>query len=370
MPVLFLTGHTHYRGYKQLDDTTISFEAGHYLDTIGFISYTRENANDDTFRYEYLDTNRRLLFEQTLGFPQYEDGQTENGKELSNFISSTRNKLGLTKEIGCAPRNYYIERHIDEDDSLWGLYRNEVVPKIFVPERESKGEKEDSVPIVMLLSSGTWRYDILNNAPLIVDDIMVVAPFNNSIVEMGTFSSSVILQANRTLNERRGDIVKMSLLPEYILIGHILTTNISKYRLYTQDFDVKSVQNVLEKIAPHQIKVQKTEYTSTMIWISFVQKYWNCAAVSDQLPGWFSSSMNFVTGNDNGVDNLSLGYFSLILFGCVGFLIWFHSFFLRSRFLIKSVGCSDATTTHIKYQVITKYARQDEECAGMMCETK
>mmetsp|Transcript_133 Transcript_133/g.157 ORF Transcript_133/g.157 Transcript_133/m.157 type:complete len:110 (-) Transcript_133:831-1160(-) len=33
VPIVFITGHTHYRGFHQIDDYSISFEAGKYLDT-------------------------------------------------------------------------------------------------------------------------------------------------------------------------------------------------------------------------------------------------------------------------------------------------------------------------------------------------
>ena len=39
MPVQFITGHTHYRGYHIIDDMATSAEAGRYLDTVGFVSF-------------------------------------------------------------------------------------------------------------------------------------------------------------------------------------------------------------------------------------------------------------------------------------------------------------------------------------------
>jgi hypothetical protein len=35
IPIQFLTGHTHYRGWNKVDEHSSSFEAGHYLDTLG-----------------------------------------------------------------------------------------------------------------------------------------------------------------------------------------------------------------------------------------------------------------------------------------------------------------------------------------------
>jgi hypothetical protein len=45
MPVQFVTGHTHYRRYMDLDPLSTSFEAGRYMDTVGFVSFpTKETA--------------------------------------------------------------------------------------------------------------------------------------------------------------------------------------------------------------------------------------------------------------------------------------------------------------------------------------
>lgn len=51
-PVQFVTGHTHYRGFSKVDDAASSFEAGHYLDTLGWISFDLED--DVWFNYEYV----------------------------------------------------------------------------------------------------------------------------------------------------------------------------------------------------------------------------------------------------------------------------------------------------------------------------
>jgi hypothetical protein len=39
IPIQFITGHTHHRRYARVDDLSASFEAGRYLDTVGFVSF-------------------------------------------------------------------------------------------------------------------------------------------------------------------------------------------------------------------------------------------------------------------------------------------------------------------------------------------
>ena len=44
VPVQFITGHTHYRGIHTMDEASVSFEAGRFLDTIGFVSFPKKQT--------------------------------------------------------------------------------------------------------------------------------------------------------------------------------------------------------------------------------------------------------------------------------------------------------------------------------------
>jgi 2',3'-cyclic-nucleotide 2'-phosphodiesterase (5'-nucleotidase family) len=296
VPIAFITGHTHYRGVKQLEEATMTFEAGKYLDTVGFVSFPREaSARIDNasslFQSVFLDTNRKLLFEDTLGYTSFEDGETQNGKALSRFINDTRTKLGLEEEIGCAPQSYFVERHIEDDDSLWKLYRDEVVPKIF-GSRQTQEQMQENLPIAMMLSKGSWRYDIFDTTTLVADDIMVVAPFNDTVVYMGAFSATVILQVNETINKQESQYgTWRPMLPDYVLIGDVIdedAASTAKYHLYSHDFDAKGIEKVLNDILPDQsTTIKETEYRSTLLWMSFVKEFWGCDGGLSHPSDWF-----------------------------------------------------------------------------------
>mmetsp|Transcript_1080 Transcript_1080/g.2412 ORF Transcript_1080/g.2412 Transcript_1080/m.2412 type:complete len:717 (-) Transcript_1080:421-2571(-) len=325
IPVVFVTGHTHYRGVKQFDDRTITFEAGRYLDTVGFISLPKKESvrgtkpSSSVFGHAFLDASRKVLFQDTLGFSSVEDGPTKDGKDLSAFIDHTRKKLGLEREIGCAPHSYFVNRHLDAPDSMWGLYRDQVIPKMFSTRKamaaigEEAVEEEDDLPMAMLLATETWRYDLHTNSTLVVDDINSIAPFNDTVVYLGVFSSEVIFQANHTLNKYHNDgdsVWKHFRLPKFIMLGDIIYSESSatspsgsendhssitttKYNLYTHDFNAKQIQKVLKKIAPtEKSEITKTQYTSTLIWLGFVEKYWSCdraeAEIPERHPGYHS----------------------------------------------------------------------------------
>ena len=141
MPVQFVTGHTHYRGWKLVDDYSSTFEAGHYLDTLGWISFdlpTKESAsttdgsatasNEEAgsgsesgsgiwFNYEYVDANMESLYNFTgkdeASFP------TEQGDQITAAIQDTVTKLNLTDLLGCPPQSYSYSASLDADDSLY-----------------------------------------------------------------------------------------------------------------------------------------------------------------------------------------------------------------------------------------------------------
>ena len=341
-PIVFATGHTHYRGVKQLEDLTLTFEAGRYLDTVGFVSIPKkesvlssrdEETNDapsSVFGYVFLDANKKVLFEDTLGFSSAECGETKDGTDFSAFIEHTRKRLGLEDEIGCAPHSYHVNRHLDATDSLWGLYRDQVVPQVFSVEHAmatieggetDQDKEEETLPMAMLLQKGDWRYDLYSNASMVVDDVYAISPFNDTVVHMGTFSANVILEANKTLNHKHS-----GMLPSFILIGDLAGSSSSsssssgssssmarhtsastantKYHLYTHKFGVGSLQSALKKIVPSDetIKPRETGYTSSLIWLAFVKKYWPCDQKVVEIPN-DSSNINIDINNDNINDN-------------------------------------------------------------------
>mmetsp|Transcript_8693 Transcript_8693/g.10163 ORF Transcript_8693/g.10163 Transcript_8693/m.10163 type:complete len:691 (+) Transcript_8693:147-2219(+) len=357
-PVVFITGHTHYRGVKQLDDLTMTFEAGRFMDTVGFVSFpkkesVRNNNSSALFSHKFLDANQKVLFQDTLGFSRLGDGSTKNGKDLSTFIDQTRQKLGLKEEIGCAPQSYFVERHVDAKDSLWGLYRDEVIPKIFFSSRqtmitieEEATNEEDDLPMAMLLSKDSWRYDLFNNATLIVDDIDAVAPFNDTVVHLGTFTAKVILKANRTLNEYQDgdDLTWLPTLPNFILIGSLdkYDANNTKYHLYSHEVDAENVQKILRRLAPEEHgTIKKTEFRSTMIWMAFVDEYWTCDGEVGQLPEWFPTPQSVVqnlNSDEKDYTKLLIAIFIImVILGLVATVIAMFWIFFQKYLLYQPV---------------------------------
>lgn len=310
--VVFATGHTHYRGVKELEDLTITFEAGRYLDTVGFVSLpskdtlAQQKNSSSVFGHKYLDASKKVLFQDTLGFENAEDGKTKDGQDFSDFIAHTRAKLELDKELGCAPMSYHVSTHIGTPGSMWGLYRDEVIPKIFTEEKVMKKfeqeviHDDEDLPYAMLLPSGSWRYNLYNNAKITVDDIYAVAPFNDTVVHLGVFSAETILAVNKTMNHKKGA------LPSQILIGDLVHgDSTQKHHLYTHEFGSDNMKQALQRVAPDEpVEITKAGITSSLIWLAFAEKYWPCDGEIGKLPEWFSryQQSNHKTLNSNIVN--------------------------------------------------------------------
>jgi len=340
--VVFATGHTHYRGFKQLEDLSMTFEAGRYLDTVGFVSLPSKDSilekknTTSVFGHKYLDASKKVLFQDTLGFETAEEAKTKDGKEFSDFIDHTRAKLGLDRELGCAPMNYYTSKHPDLPGSMWGLYRDEVVPKVFKEQKilqgfENEIAPEEDLPYAMLLPSGNWRYNLYNNASVVVDDVYAISPFNDTVIHMGVFSPETILALNQTMNHK-----KSGHLPSLVLVGDLVGKDYStkKHHLYTHEFGMANMKKSLEKIAPSEkVEITKTKITSSLIWLAFVEKYWPCDGTLGKLPDWFPQhkQSNHQTFNSIAVDHydwlallpMTIITWKAVVFSALAVMAWF-----------------------------------------------
>ena len=165
--------------------------------------------------------------------------------------------------------------------SLYGLYKNEVIPKMFF----SQEDTEDTTS-VMFVATESFRYDIHARSPLVVDDIWAVAPFNDTVVGLGLVSGEIILKLNETIN---GNLTEQwfGKIPNYVLIGDIPDEQKS-FKFYTHDFGSDKIANLLKEIDPSiVIEPTITPYSSTLLWLSFVIENWTCDGSTGRLPDWF-----------------------------------------------------------------------------------
>jgi 2',3'-cyclic-nucleotide 2'-phosphodiesterase (5'-nucleotidase family) len=274
VPIQFVTGHTHYRSNYRPDSSSHSVEAGRYLDTVGFVSFPKastllsELANgngnaSDLFQHVFLDANVETLT-KTLAVTLL---QTANGHALSKFIARTRSELGLNNVIGCAAQSYFIDRSLDDENSLWRLFRDKLVPK---------GYSGDEV---FLLGKGGWRYDVLQGN-VTVDNVLAISPFNESLLVWKGVPSATIAKLVDTLNAFP-DQAFLHDLPNYILAPARNFSAVNEtYDLITDQFEVSLMQQQMGIIDQSTADItpvpMQPATTTTSVWINFFQSENEC----------------------------------------------------------------------------------------------
>lgn len=297
MPVQFITGHSHIRAFTRLDAQSTSFEAGHYLDTIGFASFplfqppqdgsrNGENYSNSTalvveppsnlFHHIFLDATLSTLHE-TLNLGP-ENMTTPKGAALSHLIRDTQEKLGLFNILGCASESYYLSNGLDKQHSLWGLYVTEVLPWFF-SQFDAGNETSSSLPI-LVESSGGFRYSLLEGS-VTRDDVVAVAPFNDTYFKIaheitGVQLKQVLGQINVVVNASLWD------LPDFVVYHDGQEIHPQKlYDLYTVFYSVsyfsEKVTNVTGAYFEPQLQHLKgAPVTTQVVWSGYVQQSMPC----------------------------------------------------------------------------------------------
>jgi 2',3'-cyclic-nucleotide 2'-phosphodiesterase (5'-nucleotidase family) len=297
-----------------------------------------DNSITNLFHHVFLDANKATLRE-ALGIPapvaatSYDDGfQTPLGKEMSAFIKDTRESLGLTLNIGCAPNDYLLNRSMVHEDSLWRLYRDEVGPHVlatinFVGDTTTTTTATLATTSVsssdrraLFLSQDSWRYGLYGGDHLTYDDILVVSPFNEPIYRVSVLPCSSVLQLNESMNADATDSFYSS-LPAWILSGQKDSKNLhdgsganidasgdananADCELYVNHFGLSRVQTGLQAMASRAENETllwdpiETNLTTTSIWFSFVENRWQCRGHSGMEDGDGIGSGEHKPGNN------------------------------------------------------------------------
>ena len=131
VPIQVIAGHSHRRDYLQVDARTAVFEPGNYFNTVGFASITLGtlhggSGGSPSFAHADYDTSVAVLADATsrtaATFP------TSDGAAFAAALKSTRDRLGLSKVLGCCTEVY------GEGPALYDLYMERVAPEaLFQP---------------------------------------------------------------------------------------------------------------------------------------------------------------------------------------------------------------------------------------------
>jgi 2',3'-cyclic-nucleotide 2'-phosphodiesterase (5'-nucleotidase family) len=323
MPIQFITGHSHIRGYELLDDNSVSFEAGRFLDTVGFCSFpllkTKEKAkraSGDTatrFPHVFLDTNRKSLA-KVLGISSF-DLPTVSGISLTDKIHQTQDSLGLLQPVGCSPREYYLASGMESEQSLWGLYIKSVVPTMLTHHNES---------LVFVQATGAFRYDLFPGT-MVLDDVIAVCPFNDTIYKIAQdILGSELLEILRVATTQPNSALQTGSPLPYFAVSTETINPDDLYDLTTVHFHVNYLVERTKKItgsslSPPQAVLNNSTgeiWTSTELWTEFVQQEWPCTTQSSSDHGGSSEDIALASKDSGKAEKPKTAAVFIILIVC------------------------------------------------------
>lgn len=271
MPVQFITGHTHKRMNVTLDVSSASFEAGRFLDTVGFVSFSL-NASDANFQHKFIDANIEVM-KNVLGVPETDMLVTPKGKELTEMIKLSQESTGLFVELGCSPQNYYVSNGMDKEDSLWGFYADTVIrQQLFSEEEESLRTTQK----LFIQNPGAFRYNLYEGI-VNVNDLVSMSPYNDTIYKIGTGikgSEFIAAFGEPNLVGTKGHSFHLE-LPSMIVSGNIDRNKY--YEVYSVDFDKKYVATKLQNTTGKEFfPTQMEGITTNTLWRTYMEENWSC----------------------------------------------------------------------------------------------
>jgi len=271
MPVQFLAGHSHMRGWRRLDATASVFEAGCKLDTVGFTSFSpssrKNGAKDLEFQYQDLDGNTGMM---ATAMNQSESSLlTPAGQAVIDKIVDKRKAIGANKVVGCASKNYDVLADLGQADSLWAFYMGTIVPGILFQNPPS------SNPMLAVVGQGALIYNVYQG-PFSVDDAYKASPFGNFWLIIQSVKGSDIAEVVRRLNTaapppltrsygRFDPLPNESRVPAYVNSSTPSASTL--YDLIVCDFDIEPITGQLKNVTgqmPHADIFRLPQNTSSV----------------------------------------------------------------------------------------------------------
>jgi 2',3'-cyclic-nucleotide 2'-phosphodiesterase (5'-nucleotidase family) len=279
MPVQFITGHTHIRAEMKVDLWSHSFEAGAYLDTVGFVSFpthahaasVRPGLAKTLFQHQFMDGSVRNLT-AALQIEPADTFATENGASLTQLIQDTQERLGLTQTVACPPHDYFRDVSIHGHNSIWDLWRHATKEQVLKRDPWS----------VMMVSKDALRHDVRGTfGTMELDDVVAIAPFMEPVLHLGKISSWVIRRANNTLNTYSHH----AKVPDFVMSGGLEEEG--HYDVYTQTYSLHAILEAFERLGVKDLTPVHTGERDTLYWLRFLEESFPCDERVKYVTPWF-----------------------------------------------------------------------------------
>eukprot|EP00584_Thalassiosira_punctigera_P017357 CAMPEP_0172547054 /NCGR_PEP_ID=MMETSP1067-20121228/16677_1 /TAXON_ID=265564 ORGANISM="Thalassiosira punctigera, Strain Tpunct2005C2" /NCGR_SAMPLE_ID=MMETSP1067 /ASSEMBLY_ACC=CAM_ASM_000444 /LENGTH=834 /DNA_ID=CAMNT_0013334075 /DNA_START=113 /DNA_END=2617 /DNA_ORIENTATION=+ len=307
--IQFITGHTHRQAYSELDDYSSSFQAGRYLETVGYLSFSPGVARST--EHVFIDADQASLA-QSLGMgnttedeaaanddssDKYPDWMTKDGMELSQYIKRTMEHSGAHQILGCSDKRYWADGGPDEANSLSRLYLGKVLPSssyLQHSKRNTKSthhhsshndkneEREQHHAFIHYLrrSSPTVQYDLLPGV-VTLNDIYGVVPLDDAIVTIGhTIRGDAIMGIVEQMNMNSADEEVAVVAVE---TGKESPTPIQNEMMYTLHTPFENIPVMHDAMVQLSVPAAISDGISSSanngrptrgLWIEFVQREW------------------------------------------------------------------------------------------------
>jgi 2',3'-cyclic-nucleotide 2'-phosphodiesterase (5'-nucleotidase family) len=258
IPVQFISGHSHIRAFDQVDQRSTSFEAGHYLDTIGFVSFDKNGTN---FQHIFIEANVDAL-QSIIGV---DDIMTENGTMVQNMIHAAQEEMGLLDTIGCSPDHFQFDVELSNPQSLWRVFMDNVINGFYFD-----GSKKS----IYIQSSGSFRYD-LYQGQVNQDDILSVNPFNDTIFRVSNDlkGTQIIHVLGGRINSLEDSLPWLPSLPAYICSMDVIDPD-GTYELFTAEANLLHFIQRVENITGKLVYPESQHIGTADLWIDFVSQKW------------------------------------------------------------------------------------------------
>lgn len=182
-PIQFFGGHSHIRDFTKYDSKAFGFQAGRYMETIGWMSIDgisvkgkEDKSNGAAVPPTEMSFQRRYIDNNLFGYHHHTGLNettfpTEHGRNVSSAIHSARKAMNLDYSFGCAPRDLFVNRApYPSENSLLTWLENEVMPDVAF-----KKDRKD-VPRLAITNTGAMRFDIFKGA-FTKDTTYIISPF-------------------------------------------------------------------------------------------------------------------------------------------------------------------------------------------------
>ncbi|ORY40656.1 Metallo-dependent phosphatase [Rhizoclosmatium globosum] len=182
-PIVIFGGHLHIRDYKNMGYKAYGLSAGRYMETVGFMSLTKDGNKIDR---RYLDANVPT-YNYHIGQPANASlgSTTTTGQQILSIIAKASTLTKSNQVIGYVPRDYYLNRVSPTDDgSIYKLIGDYLAPTMQLPGRN---------PALFALNSGSIRLDLFKG-PLTVDNAFQASPFSDYFMLIPNVPYSIIKQ--------------------------------------------------------------------------------------------------------------------------------------------------------------------------------